>query len=87
MSRNDQPANSNYSPFLRVNPPFRSAPIGAIYLSMNAFPADREEFLRDLNLVCASFVVAPRIESFLADLDRVQARFESGGAGVVTVAR
>lgn len=85
MSRNDQPANSNYSPFLRVNPSFRSAPIGATYLSMNAFPADKEEFLRDLDLVCASFVVAPRIERFLADLDRVQARFESGGAGVVTV--
>jgi hypothetical protein len=54
-------------------------------LSMNAFPADREEFLRDLNLVCASFVVAPRIESFLADLDRVQAQFETVGARALTI--
>ena len=52
---------------------------------MNEFSAERGAFLRDLNLVCASFVAAPRIESFLADLDRVQAFSETAGARTVPV--
>jgi hypothetical protein len=52
---------------------------------MNAFSAEREEFLRDLNLVCSSLAEAPRIESFLADLDRVQAFSETAGARTVPV--
>lgn len=85
MPRNDHHLNSNCSRFLRVNPLFRRRQTVLPTLSMNAFSAEREEFLRDLNLVCASLAAAPRIKSFRADLERVQAFSETAVARTVPI--